>query len=241
MKFGVKTYFDAEFTDYFKDKADFLEVMAIPGKDYSFLDDYPLPIVVHAMHNVFGVNFVDEALVEKNREAVDFAIEVADRCGAEKIIVHPGRLDEDSCSVEQAVDFLEGLDDRIIIENLTVGNGGVVSSKPEEMRRFIEKTGRKICFDVNHAIAAAEHYGEDSFEYVKEFLEMGPVHYHLGGQVLGAVKDGHLSFEDSDIPVEKILGILPEDAWVTLETTTDIEAVEKDLGFVRGVVNDIGD
>ena len=39
MKLGVKIFCDAEFADYFKDKADFLEVMAIQGKDYSFLND----------------------------------------------------------------------------------------------------------------------------------------------------------------------------------------------------------
>jgi len=239
MKFGVKTYFNKEFADYFKDKADFLEVMAVPGKDYSFLENYPLPVVVHAMHSGFGINNADEKLVEKNLEAIYFAVELADKCGAEKIVVHPGLLKNENCFFEWAVDFLEGLDKRIIVENLTARVGGGICSTPNEMKKFVEMTGRKICFDVNHAIEVADSDGVDYFDYIRKFVAMKPVHYHIGGQMVGEVKKDHLSFESSNIPAEKIIGILPDDAWVSLETSVNIESVERDLEFVRSVVNDI--
>ena len=237
MKFGVKTFFDAEFADYFKDKADFLEVMAVVGEDYSFLDGYLLPIVVHAMHSGFGINLADEGLYEKNREAVDFAIEVANRCGAKKIIVHAGRLSNENCSVEMAVDFLEGLDDRIIVENLTDRECGGICSRPKEMRDFVSRTGRGFCFDVNHAmeVAVAED-GVDYFDYIRKFVEMGPVHCHLGGCVPGDKGREHLSFVEAEFSVGDVLGMLPKDAWVTIETTNDVEGVESDLGFLRSCV-----
>jgi len=233
MKFGVKTYFDAEFADYFKDKADFLEVMAVVGEDYSFLEDYPLPIVVHAMHFLFGVNCADKSLSEKNMEAIDFAVELADKYGAEKIIVHAGRLVNKDCSVEQVVDFLKKFDDRILIENCGKRNNFVYS--PENTSRVLFDTGKRLIFDVNHAIGAARELGEDYIKFIERFLKLKPVHFHIGGQKLG-VGDGHLFFDESNIPVEEILKMLPSDAWVTIETGTDIGRVEKDLEFLRGLV-----
>ena len=236
MKFGVKTYFDAGFAKYFEDKADFLEVMAICGEDYSFLEGYSLPIVIHAMHSGFGINFADKGLVEKNREAVDFAIELADKCGAEKIIVHAGRLVNENCSVEQVVDFLKGLDDRIIVENCPKD----VCSIPDETSCFLFEVGRNFCFDVNHAISAAElSLKKDYLNVIRNFLKINPVHFHLSGQVLGKDFRDHLSFEDSEVDFNEIFGLLPKGAWVTLETTTDIGKVERDLDFVRGIENDI--
>ncbi len=90
MKIGVEIFYNAEFADYFKDKADFLEVMAIEGKDYSFLEDYPLPIVIHAMHHSFGINAADKNLFEKNLASINLAISLADCFDAKKIILHPG-------------------------------------------------------------------------------------------------------------------------------------------------------
>jgi deoxyribonuclease IV len=239
MKFGVKIFSEREFADYFKDKADFLEVTAILGEDYSFLDDYPLPVVVHAMHSGFGINFTNVDLFEKNMEAVDFAVELADRCGAEKIIVHVGRLNGERCSVEQVVNFLKGLDERIIVENLTMRGVEGFFSRSEEVVEFIGKTGRKICFDVNHAMEVAYNDGVDYYDCVKDFVKMRPEHFHLGGGIVGDVERQHLNFKDSDFSVEKILKMLPSDAWVTIETTTDIEEVEKDLKFLRRIESDI--
>jgi len=243
MKFGVKTEFDAGFADYFKDKVDFLEVTAVIGKDYSFLDNYPLPVVVHAMASRFGVNFAEKNLTKKNMEVVDFAIEVADRCGAEKIIVHPGRLSNKGCSIEQVVEFFEGLDERIILENQTFRVCKGLCVRPDEMREFVLKTGREFCFDANHAMEVACEDGVDYFGRIEEFIELGPVHYHLGGGIVGDKDREHLNFKDSDFSVERILKMFPDDAWVTIETTYDIygvEAVEEDLDFLREVANDFG-
>ncbi len=231
MKFGVKTYFDAGFAKYFEDKADFLEVMAICGEDYSFLEGYSLPIVIHAMHSGFGINFADKGLVEKNREAVDFAIELADKCGAEKIIVHSGKAGGDFCSIENSINLIRDLDERVIVENCPFD----VCSTPSKTSRFLLESGRGFCFDVNHAICVAEVLGENYLDMIKEFLKLNTVYFHLSGQTLGGNLKDHLSFEDSEVSFDGILKMLSSDAWVTLETTTDIGKVERDLEFVRGL------
>lgn len=233
MKFGVKVFWEESFAKYFEDKADFLEVMAIPGVDYSFLEGYRLPIVIHVLHCEFGINFADKNLVEKNREAVDFAIELADKYGAEKIIVHFGLKLNNDCSFENAVDFFKKLDERVLIENCGKRNNFVYS--PENAGRALSDTGKRLVFDVNHAIVAAGELGEDYMKFIERFLKLNPVHFHIGGQKLG-VGDGHLFFDESNIPVGEILKMLPSDAWVTIETGTDVSRVEKDLEFLRGLV-----
>lgn len=235
MKFGVKTFDDSNFADYFKDKADFLEVMAIPGKDYSFLEGYPLPIVVHVLHSGFGVNFADRDLIDKNKEAINFAVGLSDRFGAKKIIVHAGFLCGDNCSINNSVNLLKGLDERIVIENVTRREKERFCSIPDEVEDFIFEVDKDFCFDVNHAMEVAFEDGKGIYYYVEDFLKMKPAHFHFGGGVVGDIERQHLSFKDSDFSVEKVLREFPEDAWVTIETTTDIEGVERDLEFLRGL------
>ena len=231
MKLGVKIFCDAEFADYFKDKADFLEVMAIQGKDYSFLEDYPLPIVIHAMHHAFGVNAADENLFEKNLASINFAVSLANRFDVKKIVLHPGILGNENCSFEQSVKFFQGLDNRIIFENMPFEP--YLCSKFSDVKDFIFRTGRNFCLDINHVVQMAEKLGIDSIPEMKNFFTLKPVMYHISGHRMGI---GHRSFDDSDIPLKDILGLFPEDVEITLEVTTDIAKTEKDLELVRSLI-----
>lgn len=234
MKIGVKVYCDEKFADYFKDKADFLEVMAIQGKDYSFLENYPLPIVIHAMHEGLGVNVADKSLSEKNLASINFAISLADHFNSNKIILHPGTLENVDCSLEQSMSLFKNLDNRIIFENLSSKIN--VCSKFLEVKQFISETNRDFCLDVNHAIQISEELGVEFIPVIKDFLTLRPAHYHIGGQRTGIRDRGHRSFEDSNIPLKEILSLFPNDVEVTLEVTKDIEKTEKDLEFIRSLI-----
>jgi len=236
MKIGVKTFDNSEFADYFKDKADFLEVQAIIGKNYDFLEDYPLPIVIHAMHSRWGVNFADKGVGEKNKKAISFAIELANRFNVKKIILHPGRLLNDDCSSEKAVEMIKDLDSRIILENLPFRDRALCLM-PEDTNKFCSDSGRGFCFDINHAIESAISKEKDYIKTIKGFISLNPKHYHISGQnILDGKSDTHNSFDNSDIPLKEILDLLPRDAELTLETTTDIEKTENDLNLVRSLV-----
>ena len=52
MKIGVKNYGDEEYFRALLNRADFFEVMAIPGKDYSYLDKLGKPITIHIFHSI---------------------------------------------------------------------------------------------------------------------------------------------------------------------------------------------
>ena len=75
MKFGVKTWDSEDFLNYFFSEADFFEVQAIRGRDYSFLKKFAgkIPIVIHAEHQSFGVNAADSSLNSENLESINFA------------------------------------------------------------------------------------------------------------------------------------------------------------------------
>lgn len=235
MKFGVKTYNSEKFLDLFVDDANFFEVQAIRGNDYSFLKKYSLPIVIHCEHQGFGVNIADKTKEDFNLDAINFAKELANMVGAKKIIIHPGDLGNENCSKENTINFLKKYcDERFCVENMPIAADNVerFGFLPEEMREIMRETGLGFCFDVNHAIEYALRSGVDCWEALREFERIGPVHYHLGGENMER-RVSHLNFCDSDLDLKKVFGILGKDAWVTLETTTDTDKVREDLEIVR--------
>lgn len=237
MKLGVKIFDDEKFLDYFEDKADFFEVQGICGNDYGFLKKYSKPIVIHAEHFKQGSNPADESKERENLKSINFSRRLADKVGAKKIILHPGRLMNRNCSLDNAVKFFKRLrDKRVIIENC-YSDGSIVST-PEDAKRFMKESGADLCFDISHAIVCANRLKVDYILFMKEFLKLKPRHFHIGGQKMSSRIDSHCSFGDlkSDIDLKKVLSYYPKNAWLTLEVTTSIKKTEFDLGYVRKVV-----
>ena len=120
MKIGVKTFDNRNFLKPFENQVDFFEIMAIETNKYDFLKEFKLPMVIHSQHGVFGVNSADKTKEERNLKSINFARKIADKVNSKKIILHPGELEDENCSKEQAIKFIKTLDDkRIIIENVT--------------------------------------------------------------------------------------------------------------------------
>jgi len=242
MKFGVKIYREKDTAEYFKDKADFLEVTTVPGTDYGFLKNYPLPIVIHAPHHKMGVNHADSGNREQNRKLFDSARSLADNVRSNKIILHPGVLSNERCSKEEAIRSIRGLDERVLIENLPIGHleegrlQEFLCMTSEEMEEFCKKTGKGFCFDINHAIDSAIIFGQEYMSSLSGYLKLNPTYFHLGGQVIGSLPHiEHTSFDNSNVPLEEVLRMLPRNAEVVLEVSTDIRKIEKDLGLVRAI------
>jgi len=236
MKIGVKTFDNPNFLRAFVDKADFFEIMAIEGKDYSFLDEFNKPIIIHAQHEGFNINIADKTKKEKSLKSINFAIILANKYNASKIILHPGNVFDENCSEEEAISFLKSIKDkRIIIENL-INLNWKIAITPESIERLKKKTGKGFCFDFNHAIVTALELKEDPYEFVKKFIKLKLDFYHIGGQNMKDLEKGtHLSFRDpkSDIDVKKLMQLLPKDAQITIETTKNIDDVMHDLNLLR--------
>ena len=240
MKIGVKIYKEENFLNYFEDKADFFEVQAIQKYNYDFLKKYKKPFVIHAEHFTQGSNPADKTMVKQNLKSLKFAQKLADETGAKKIIFHPGRIANHNCSKEQSIKFIKDIKDkRILIENLFQDNP--VTLTPKDIKDFMEITNHRFCFDFSHAIAAANILKTEPYLFIKDFLKLNPFHYHIGGQKMNSKIDSHFSFfnKKSDIPVKKLLSLIPKDSEITLEVTADIKKTEKDLEYVRKTIKDL--
>ncbi len=242
MKLGLKTYKYQKGIEYFKNKADFIEVMAIEGEDYSFLKDFSIPVVVHAQHQAFGVNNADKTKYQKNLDSINYAMKIADLTNSKKIIIHSGEMKNITCTRETAISFIKGLrDKRILIENLP--NDGTETVKLcttfEDTKEFLKKTNCGLCFDINHAILTALILNQEYLQIIKHFLKIKPKHYHLGGQKIKEKNSSHRCFSDSEINIREILSLLPKDAEITLETSTDLEKKKKDFKIVRDTIGNM--
>jgi deoxyribonuclease-4 len=239
MKIGVKTFNNEEFLKYFEDKANFFEVQAIQKNNYDFLKKFSKPMIIHAEHMGFGINPTDKKIYEKNLNSLNFARELADKTKSKKIILHPGHIINNNYSKEQSIYFVNSLNDkRIIIENLSPINNGICET-PKEMKEFMKLTGAGFCLDINHAIQTALILGIDYMKFLKDFLKLKPVHFHIGGQKLLKEDIAHKSFKDSELNLREILKLFPKDAEITLETAIPIKEVEEDLITIREVIKEI--
>jgi len=242
MKIGVKTFDDGNFLKHFGNSVDFFEVMTVQGNDYSFLRDFSLPIVIHAEHQGFGMNPADSTERTQNLKSINFARKIADLVKAKKIIVHPGEIGKGNknCSLENSIELFNELDDsRIIVENLPSKlNLTGLCENPDEIKEFMKRTKTGFCFDVNHSITNLRILERD-YLFVKEYLQLLPTHYHIGGQRFNDYS-AHFCFNNSDLDIKKVLSYYPSDAEITLETEVDIRKTEEDVKLVRKIIKELG-
>jgi hypothetical protein len=230
MKFGVKTYQDEQFLKHFENSADFFEIMALKFNNYNFIKKLSkIPLVIHVPHEKLGVNIADKTKEQVNLEAIALTIKIANLVKSKKIILHPGKIENSNCSIENAINLLRKFNDsRILLENT---NHNSIFSRPDEFELFRGYING-FCLDINHAIIQAIEDNKEPYFYLDDFIKLNPYHYHFGGQIIEANKD-HLCLKNSTIDTEKILKLLPSNAEVTLETESDIRKVEEDLKIVR--------
>ena len=214
MKIGIKTYCYVPELEYFKDKVDYIEVMAIVGENYDRFVDFSMLITVHSQHRGFGVNNADRRKERFNLKSLNFARSLADLVNSDRIVVHPGELKNKDCSRSNSVDLISGINDsRIIIENMP--NSLSLCSTPADMDYYMQETGKSFCFDVNHAIHYAADFGISYYKLMKDFLELDPSYFHIGGHSIKSNRS-HLSFAESELNLRKILSFYPANASITL-------------------------
>ena len=237
MKIGVKTYYRENFLRHFEDKADFFEIQAIQKHDYSFVKRLKLPIVIHAEHLWQGANYADKTKYKYNLKSINFAQETADMADAKKIIVHPGLIANENCSIQQAIDFIKDIDDdRIIIENMPP-IGGRFCTTPKKLKQFSKATNKNICYDFSHSIILEKSIRKNYLPLVKQYIRLKPRHYHINGIKL--IGKDHFSFKESEVNMKPVLKLFPKDAEITLEVTKNIKKTEYDLKFIKNIINEL--
>lgn len=241
MKIGAKIFSlkDKPFLDKTAEKVDFIETMAIQGEDYDFLKNYNKKIVLHAEHQEFGINPADASKYSENLKSINFALELADKLNAEKIVCHAGLIENENCSEETALSFFRNIkDNRILIENLPLidYNGKQIAtlcSVPEQTEIFLKNCNKKLCFDISHAIISAIIAGKKDYnEFIKPYLNFNPSHFHFSDVLFKEAKD-HLNLGEGNLNIEFYKKLIPKDAEVTLETNNDAENVLNDIRIME--------
>lgn len=237
MKIGVKTYMGKEYIEHFAKIVDFIEIIGLSKENFIKNKN----IIVHCQHERFKINLANKIKEKENIEAIKTAIEIADFCNSKRIIVHPGYIENEHCSLENSMNILKKFNDpRVITETMPkiYKNNQFLCSTPEELKEYMEKTKAGFCLDINHSISSAITQNREPYEYLKEFIKLKPIQIHLGGQKLPEDLT-HLSFSESNIDLKKALKYLPEDSEIILEVTQDIKETEKDIQILKEVLKEI--
>jgi len=219
-----------------RDAADFVEIMAIRGTDFSAFDNIGVPVTVHAEHHDFGSNPADPKREAESVSSLLFASEVADRFDSPVIVVHPGFIADSGCSVQQAAKVLKSIGDkRIILENLIPDFNGkrFLFYDPANMEYLVRETGFSICLDASHAALTAEKTGKGVLDFYREMLKFRPGYFHFSDTNLETRDDQHLHLGKGNLPVGSMKNMIPKDAMVCLEVQPDLPGMLKDLEYFR--------
>jgi sugar phosphate isomerase/epimerase len=204
---------------------DFIELYAIPEtyeQTISRWKDLEVPFVIHAAHSHHGVNLARADHESVNRTYIREACRFADALGAEIVIVHGGN----NGTFEETLRQIALLGDRrMTLENKPkIGVRGTlcVGYLPEQFRYALSSGALSaMALDIGHADCAARSLGVDSLDYLREFLSLKPILFHLSDRETSSEKDVHLNFGKGDMDLEAVLDLIPAGAWVTLETPRD--------------------
>lgn len=246
MKIGLKIWDEEgyELISPLLDKIDFLEVMAIKENDYSFLKKNKLPIIIHCMHNKWGVNFANAMKFTINRDAIRFAIKLADEYNAKFIIVHPGYKEKGFCAVNNISHFLSNFNDgRILVENHPKSEeeySEMYGTSLGDLSKILEISEKGFCLDFEHAGTTAKNKHEPVMEFIKDLMVLEPAYFHICNCKYNSSKENplknrkdHIALSKGDLPIKEIKKLIPKDAWVLLETEHNIKEHEKDIEFLR--------
>jgi len=238
MKIGLKMYYPSEMKEAGNaiKECDFLEFMAVEGTDYSSLKGIGLPITLHCEHESFGVNFANPKAAEKNCRALEFALETARLLDSETIVVHPGNLEGNDCSLKNSTGLIQEFGPkRLFVENMPCINfQSRLCLTPEDCTEYLKSAKTNFCLDFAHAAETAAVLGKESQEFIEGFLKLKPKYFHLCDSLIeGKQFKSHLHFGEGNLPLEKFAKAVPKNSKAAIETWNHPEKSLKDIEFLR--------
>ena len=224
----------------------YIELYIIPGtfeKTAKIWQSYQIPYVIHAPHSLHGMNLSLDSQWGENRVLFKEVQRFADLLMAEIIIVHGGHSGTLHETIRQITLLKE---DRICLENkpkIGLDNENCIGWSPGEFKRVADAgvLNSGIALDFGHAICAAFSLGRDYMELVNEFLLFKPRVFHLSDGNIASEKDCHLNIGQGNFKIADLISVVPENAYVTLETPRNnlngINDFIKDISCIQSLVN----
>lgn len=246
MKVGLKLWSTNDFyinpsLELFRDNIfDYIELYVVPDsiKFLTLWESLKIPFILHAPHSLSGVNAAQEKCKNNNFNCFSQVDQYRDVLNPELIIFHPGLSGSIKETILQfceiGIQFPE-IHKKMLVENMprfSLIGEECIGSTVNEVTEIIDKTGVGFCFDIGHAICAANASGCDWRKTFADFVEIQPKMLHLSDGNIYSEKDSHLNYGEGNFPMSEILNLLKEDVTISIETKkcsdTDLDDFQKD-------------
>lgn len=254
-KIGLKlwstndNYIDAARSLYERGLYDYIELYTVPGSygtHANIWKSLKIPYTLHAPHFGHGVNFADATRKEFNLEIYKEVALFADLLDVSDIVFHPGMNGDIRESARQ---FNLIGDSRILIENKPfiaplAQDLKCKGSTFEEIGFLLTETGLRLCLDVGHCFCSANSQGIASpMSYLKQFLSLSPMYFHLCDNDYRSAIDGHMHLGEGDYPIADILYLFPNNSSISLETNKrshkDLNDFIDDMDYLKNVCSSL--
>lgn len=227
-KFGLKlwstntNYINEAVKLYEKKVYDYIELFAVPNsfeKYETLWKNLDIPFLIHAPHTYAGLNLAKKEFLQTNMKLAQQAIEYADTLSSDIIIFHPG-IDGNLQETVRQINMIN--EPRIVIENKpyhTIDDNRICNGySPDQIKEILCATNCKFCFDLGHAIYAANAQSIDGFTYLKKFMQLSPYMYHISDGSHKGIRDEHKNIGSGTFNLKKIISILPPKSIISIET-----------------------
>jgi len=225
---------------------DYLELYVVPGSADECLEDWRqalLPVVLHAPHLHAGFNLSKAECLDTNRTMLDEVERFRRALGAREMVIHPGAEGEIDETIRQVAvlrqEYKELFAGALLENKPRVGLEGqrLLGAAPEEIGRAVKATGLGFCLDIGHGACYAAWAGKTLDEVWADFLSLGPAMFHLSDGDPRSVSDSHQNLGAGRFDLPRIIGRIPPEAVVCLETKkssqTKLADFERDVAFFR--------
>ena len=229
---------------------DYVELFAVPD---SYEETHQklaellqgVAVIVHAPHSSQGMDTGNKDAFEKNCRLLKSSQQFADLLNAEIIILHAGANVGEQYLDETIRQFRKINDSRLAVENLpaycAATNVALHGTSPEQVERIKTETGCKFCFDICHAVCAANSAKRDAWHDLESYQNLKPDMYHLCDNTWDNTCDEHRHYGDGNYDLRKILKeIISDNKPITMETgrglPKDISPWLKDAAYLRSLI-----
>jgi len=185
--------------------------------------------VVHAPHHADVVNLA--RLRKSNIKYIERSVVFASKIKARYVIVHPGYLPVtqkkrkskylENCikNLKELKKFAEEYGIKILVENLplkSVKNSLELCSTPQELKKILKKVKCGFVLDFSHAYHASISHKVDYKKFIREFVKLKPVMFHLYDGRANEEADSHLPLGEGNLDLPFFISFI-KDEDVTLE------------------------
>lgn len=238
-------YYDEAIRLYNDGIFDYIELYVVPNSidTLSKWKRLEIPFVIHCPHFAHGFNLAKKEKKESNKKIFDEVRKFSDELSAKYIVIHGG-IDG---NIEETAKQLAGFNEkRALIENKPYValpnkmNGEFCRGyNINEIKLVMDIANCGFCFDIGHAICAANSLETDIYEYCRNFLQLNPKMFHFtDNQDITSPFDSHLHLGTGTLDLIKIKQLFPDNATITLETVKNSKSDLNDfIGDIKCMRN----